>query len=29
VGSRPSRLLWTGMLIIIAATNLIGLGMAS
>ncbi|MGA7832956.1 MAG: L-rhamnose/proton symporter RhaT [Terracidiphilus sp.] len=29
VGSRPIRLLWTGMLIIIAATNLIGLGMAS
>ncbi len=29
VGSRPLRLLWTGILVIIAATNLIGLGMAS
>ena len=29
VGSRPIRLLWAGMLIIIAAANLVGLGMAS
>jgi len=29
VGSRPVRLLWCGMLIIIAAANLVGLGMAS
>jgi len=29
VGSRPVRLLWAGMLIIIAAANLVGLGMAS
>jgi L-rhamnose-H+ transport protein len=29
VGSRPVRLLWVGMLIIIAAANLVGLGMAS
>jgi L-rhamnose-H+ transport protein len=29
VGSRPLRLLWAGILVIIAATNLIGLGMAS
>ncbi len=29
VGSRPLRLLWAGMLIIIAAANLVGLGMAS
>ena len=29
VGSRPLRLLWAGMLLIIAATNLVGLGMAS
>lgn len=28
-GSRPVRLLWAGMLIIIAAANLVGLGMAS
>ena len=26
---RPVRLLWTGMLVIIAAANLVGLGMAS
>jgi L-rhamnose-H+ transport protein len=29
VGSRPLRLLWAGMIIIIAAANLVGLGMAS
>jgi len=29
VGSRPVRLLWAGMLIIIAAANLVGLGMAT
>jgi L-rhamnose-H+ transport protein len=29
VGSRPVRLLWVGMIIIIAAANLVGLGMAS
>jgi L-rhamnose-H+ transport protein len=29
VGSRPVRLLWAGMLIIIAAANLVGVGMAS
>ena len=29
VGSRPVRLLWAGVLIIIAAANLVGLGMAS
>src|SRR5271166_5561188 len=29
VGSRPVRMLWTGMLVIIAAANLVGLGMAS
>ena len=29
VSSRPVRLLWAGMLIIIAAANLVGLGMAS
>jgi L-rhamnose-H+ transport protein len=29
VGSRPVRLLWVGMLTIIAAANLVGLGMAS
>jgi len=29
VGSRPVRLLWGGILIIIAAANLVGLGMAS
>ncbi len=29
VGSKPLRLLWAGMLIIIAAANLVGLGMAS
>ena len=29
VGSRPVRLLWAGMIIIIAAANLVGLGMAS
>jgi L-rhamnose-H+ transport protein len=29
VGSRPIRLLWAGMLVIIAAANLVGLGMAS
>jgi L-rhamnose-H+ transport protein len=28
VGSRPVRLLWAGMLIIIAAANLVGVGMA-
>jgi L-rhamnose-H+ transport protein len=29
VGIRPIRLLWTGILVIIAAANLVGLGMAS
>lgn len=29
VGSRPIRLLWAGILVIIAAANLVGLGMAS
>jgi L-rhamnose-H+ transport protein len=29
VGNRPLRLLWAGILVIIGATNLIGLGMAS
>ena len=29
VGSRPLRLLWAGILVIIAAANLVGLGMAS
>jgi L-rhamnose-H+ transport protein len=29
VGSRPVRILWAGMLIIIAAANLVGLGLAS
>ncbi len=29
VGSRPVRILWVGMLIIIAAANLVGLGLAS
>jgi L-rhamnose-H+ transport protein len=29
VGRRPVRLLWAGILIIIAAANLVGLGMAS
>jgi L-rhamnose-H+ transport protein len=29
VGSRPVRLLWGGMLVIIAAANIVGLGMAS
>jgi len=29
VGSRPIRLLWAGILIIIAAANLVGLGMAT
>ena len=29
VGSRPLRLLWAGVLVIIAAANLVGLGMAS
>ena len=29
VGSRPLRLLWGGILVIIAAANLVGLGMAS
>jgi len=28
VGSRPVRLLWTGILVIVAAANLVGLGMA-
>jgi L-rhamnose-H+ transport protein len=28
VGSRPKRLLWAGILVIIAAANLVGLGMA-
>ena len=29
VGSRPLRLLWLGMIVIIAAANLVGLGLAS
>jgi L-rhamnose-H+ transport protein len=29
VGSRPVRLLWTGILVIVAAANLVGLGMAA
>ena len=29
VESRPVRLLWAGVLVIIAAANLVGLGMAS
>jgi L-rhamnose-H+ transport protein len=29
VGSRPVRLLWAGVVILIIATNLVGLGMAS
>ena len=29
VGSRPVRLLWAGVLVIIAAANLVGLGMAA
>jgi L-rhamnose-H+ transport protein len=29
VGSRPVRLLWVGMLVIIAAANLVGLGLAT
>jgi len=29
VGSRPVRILWAGILVIIAAANLVGLGMAS
>jgi L-rhamnose-H+ transport protein len=29
VASRPVRLLWAGILVIIAAANLVGLGMAS
>jgi L-rhamnose-H+ transport protein len=29
VGSKPVRLLWAGMLVIIAAANIVGLGMAS
>jgi L-rhamnose-H+ transport protein len=29
VGSRPIRILWAGILVIIAAANLVGLGMAS
>jgi L-rhamnose-H+ transport protein len=29
VGSRPVRLLWAGMLVIIAAANIVGLGIAS
>jgi L-rhamnose-H+ transport protein len=29
VGSRPVRILWAGMLVIIAAANLVGLGLAS
>ena len=29
VGSRPIRILWVGMIIIIAAANLVGLGLAS
>jgi hypothetical protein len=29
VGRRPVRLLWAGILVIVAAANLVGLGMAS
>jgi hypothetical protein len=29
VGKRPIRLLWAGILVIIVAANLVGLGMAS
>jgi L-rhamnose-H+ transport protein len=29
VGSRPIRLLWAGVILLIVATNLVGLGMAS
>jgi L-rhamnose-H+ transport protein len=29
VGKRPLRLLWAGILVIIVAANLVGLGMAS
>jgi L-rhamnose-H+ transport protein len=29
ISSRPKRLLWAGMMIIIVAANLVGLGMAS
>jgi L-rhamnose-H+ transport protein len=29
VGGRPVRLLWIGMIVIIAAANLVGLGLAS
>jgi L-rhamnose-H+ transport protein len=29
VGNKPVRLLWAGMLVIIAAANIVGLGMAS
>jgi L-rhamnose-proton symport protein (RhaT) len=29
VGSRPVRILWAGMIIIIAAANLVGLGLAT
>jgi L-rhamnose-H+ transport protein len=29
VGLRPIRLLWAGILVIIAAANLVGLGVAS
>jgi hypothetical protein len=29
VGSRPVRLLWAGMVVIIAAVTLVGLGKAS
>ena len=29
VGSRPVRLLWAGMVVIIVAANIVGLGMAS
>jgi hypothetical protein len=29
VASRPVRLLWAGVLVIIVAANLVGLGMAS
>jgi hypothetical protein len=28
-GTKPIRLLWAGMIVIIAAANLVGLGMAS
>jgi len=29
VGSRPVRILWVGMAVIILAANLVGLGLAS